>query len=182
MKTKICTKCDIEKELSDFSKHPTAKLGVRPECKLCRNKDSKSFYLDNKEKINIRCRNHYQENKIEYSKRHIKYNSKRYKEDIIFKITLNFRRRLLRALNGELKSTTSLKLLGCTPEDLKIHLESQFKQGMSWNNYGLHGWHIDHRISCAKFDLSKEEEQLKCFHYTNLQPLWAKENWSKGSK
>ncbi len=182
MKTKVCIKCDIEKSLSDFGKHPTAKLSVRPECKLCRNKASKSFYLDNKEKINIRCRNHYQENKIEYSKRHIKYNSKRYKEDISFKITLNFRRRLLRALNGKIKISSSIKLLGCTPEQLKEHLESQFTKGMSWDNYGLHGWHIDHKKPCASYDLSKESQQKECFHYSNLQPLWAEDNWSKGSK
>ena len=51
---------------------------------------------------------------------------------------------------------------------------------MSWENHGT--WHIDHRVPCAKFDLTKKEEQEKCFHYTNLQPLWAKDNLSKGNK
>ena len=51
---------------------------------------------------------------------------------------------------------------------------------MSWGNYGK--WHVDHIRPCASFNLVNEEEQKKCFHYTNLQPLWAKDNLSKGSK
>ena len=73
-------------------------------------------------------------------------------------------------------------LIGCSLEELKKHLESQFKPGMSWKNRGRNGWHIDHIKPCASFDLSKSEEQHKCFHYSNLQPLWAKENLRKGIK
>jgi len=58
----------------------------------------------------------------------------------------------------------------------------QFKPGMTWDNYGYYGWHIDHKVPCSNFDLSKPEEQYKCFHYTNLQPLWAEENLIKGGK
>ena len=53
---------------------------------------------------------------------------------------------------------------------------------MSWENYGYYGWHIDHIIPCSKFDLSKLEEQKKCFHFTNLQPLWALDNIKKSNK
>jgi hypothetical protein len=59
------------------------------------------------------------------------------------------------------------------------HLESHFTEGMNWDNYGVYGWHMDHIIPCAAFDLTKPEDQSKCFHYTNLQPLWAKDNLSK---
>ena len=83
---------------------------------------------------------------------------------------------------GTSKSAATLELLGCSVEELKKHLENQFIKGMTWNNYGLHGWHIDHIKPCASFDLTKEEEQRKCFHYTNLQPLWAKDNLSKSNK
>jgi hypothetical protein len=72
-------------------------------------------------------------------------------------------------------------LLGCNISEAKEHLEKQFKEGMIWENHGTHGWHIDHIIPCASFDLTYPEQQKKCFHYTNLQPLWAKENMSKGS-
>ena len=69
-------------------------------------------------------------------------------------------------------------LIGCSIEELKQHLEKQFTLGMNWKNYG-YGWHVDHIKPCAFFDFSKEEEQKKCFNYTNLQPLWATENFKK---
>lgn len=75
-----------------------------------------------------------------------------------------------------------MELLGCTIEELRTHLEAQFQEGMTWDNYGRDGWHIDHIKPCSSFDLLKEAEQRECFHYTNLQPLWAKDNLSKGAK
>jgi hypothetical protein len=69
--------------------------------------------------------------------------------------------------------------LGCTIDELWNHLEKQFKPGMTKQNYGE--WHVDHVLPCVSFDLSKEENQKKCFHYTNLQPLWAEENFKKKS-
>ena len=72
------------------------------------------------------------------------------------------------------------KLLGCTFEYFIEYLQRLFKVGMTWKNYGK--WHIDHIKPCASFDLSKLEAQKKCFHYTNLQPLWAEENLKKGAK
>jgi hypothetical protein len=67
-------------------------------------------------------------------------------------------------------------------EKLFAHLEAQFRDGMSWDNYGRYGWHIDHIIPCSSFDLTDTDQQRKCFHYTNLQPLWAHENLSKGPR
>ena len=84
--------------------------------------------------------------------------------------------------NFKYKYSSSVKLLGASIPDVVKHLEKQFKPGMTWENYGKDGWHIDHIRPCASFDLSKLEEQKKCFHYTNLQPLWAMENISKGAK
>ena len=65
---------------------------------------------------------------------------------------------------------------------LKKHLESTFKKGMNWEKFKKGVIHIDHIRPCVSFDLSKPEEQAKCFHYTNLQALWAHENLSKGAK
>ena len=73
-----------------------------------------------------------------------------------------------------------MELTGCTLEELKEHLASKFTEGMTFENYGK--WHIDHILPCASFDLLLPEEQPKCFHYTNLQPLWAIDNMKKGAK
>ena len=75
-----------------------------------------------------------------------------------------------------------LDLIGCTVEELKQYLEDKFKEGMTWKNHSKHGWHIDHIKPCASFDLIEEEQQRKCFHYTDLQPLWCYENWAKQKK
>ncbi len=76
------------------------------------------------------------------------------------------------------KALSAALLVGCSTEELKIYLEKQFTDGMSWNNYGE--WHIDHIRPCASFDLSDLSQQIECFHYTNLRPLWAEDNKSKG--
>lgn len=106
----------------------------------------------------------------------------KYKNDIEYRLTLLLRSRMKHALNGKLKTDTTKKLLGCSLNDFKKYLESKFLKGMSWNNYGRYGWHIDHIIPCASFDLTDPEQQRKCFHYTNLQPLWAEDNLQKHCK
>ena len=93
-------------------------------------------------------------------------------------IAKNLRTRICQALKGTGKFRSSLKLIGCSLEKLRSYIEGQFKPGMSWKNYG--DWHIDHKLPCASFNLSIPEEQQSCFHYTNLQPLWAAENVRKG--
>jgi len=92
----------------------------------------------------------------------------------------SLRKRLYEAIKNNDKTGHTMELLGCSIDEFKKHLQSKFQEGMSWENYGK--WHIDHITPCARFDLSKPEEQKKSFHYTNLQPLWAKDNLSKGAK
>ncbi len=107
---------------------------------------------------------------------------KRYVLNPMFRVIRSLRRRLLFVLEGKRKAAHSMELIGCTREQLRSHLESKFKPGMSWENYGVHGWHIDHIKPCASFDLSDPAQQHTCFHYSNLQPLWAYENLQKGDK
>ncbi len=71
--------------------------------------------------------------------------------------------------------------MGCSISYYKDYLESKFQEGMTWKNYGVNGWHIDHIIPCSAFDLTDPEEVKKCFHYTNTQPLWAKDNRKKSN-
>ena len=110
------------------------------------------------------------------------YQKKRLKNDICFKLKFTLYNRLRMALKGNSKKGSAVKDLGCSVQELKIHLEKQFKEGMNWGNYGFRGWHIDHIIPMSFFDLTDQEQLLKAVHYTNLQPMWAKENWAKGMK
>ena len=103
------------------------------------------------------------------------------KTNLSYRLSLNLRRRILHALKGNKKSNNTMALLGIpNSEFLWNYLESTFKPGMTRENHGK--WHIDHIRPCSSFDLSKPEEQVKCFHYTNLQALWAHENLSKGDR
>jgi hypothetical protein len=77
---------------------------------------------------------------------------------------------------------SSIDYLGCEIEELRRYLESKFLPGMSWENYGRNGWHIDHIIPLSSFDLSDPGQFRKACHFTNLQPLWAKDNLTKGAK
>ncbi len=125
-------------------------------------------------------KNWYQRNKERIL---VKEKGRRASSDLV-RMRSNVRSRAKVAIkNGMSKKCTGTnELLGCSWDELKLHLESQFSDGMTWDNYGLHGWHIDHIKPCASFDLTIDSEQKKCFHYTNLQPLWAEDNWKKGDR
>lgn len=183
---KQCSRCKKIKNLNEFDKHEFESISsLRPECKECRKIDSQIYYQNNKES----CLNYQKE----YSKLHKielnQYFKKRRKKDINYKLKANLRTRIKSVLSSNSKSTSTLKLLGCNIEELKKYFESRFLPGMNWLNHGngwngrgRKEWHIDHIKPCASFDLSKSEEQKKCFHYTNLQPLWAKDNLEKHDK
>ena len=100
------------------------------------------------------------------------------------KTARNIRRRIREAIRvaGATKSAKAVELLGASIEEVRAHLEAQFKLGMTWDNWSTHGWHVDHIKPCASFDLTDPEQQKACFHYTNLQPLWAKDNHSKSDR
>jgi len=139
----------------------------------------KKYYLENKDKILEQIKEYQLKNKEKISESKKKYEKNRRKTDIGFRILSNLRRRLNHALKGNDKTNSTMKLLGCSISDFKKHIESLFKPWMAWGNYGK--WNIDHIIPCAAFDLSIPEQQQKCFHYSNLQPLDAIENIKKGS-
>ncbi len=109
------------------------------------------------------------------------YMARRATSDPDFKLRGVLRARVRAAIirDGGDKSDKTMQLVGCSIEHLRQHLEAQFTDGMTWDNHGE--WHIDHIKPCASFDLTDEKQQLECFNYANLQPLWAKENLSKGA-
>ena len=106
------------------------------------------------------------------------YIKTRYHSDAIYRLAHILRTRLFKCAKG--MGISAPKALGCSIEELQKHLETKFLPGMSWENYGLHGWHIDHIIPLDSADSPEQVERL-C-HFTNLQPLWAIDNWKKGNK
>lgn len=152
-----------------------------PKCKELKNIKENFDYIEKtkiyqcycKECIKIVSKEYYQNNKSKYINTSILYIKNRKKNDINFKLLNNIRSRINTALKKNIKSSSSIELLGCSIAEARKHLESKFKEGMSWENHGMYGWNIDHIRPCASFDMSKPEQQKACFHYTNLQPLWA---------
>lgn len=268
---KVCAKCELEKDLSEFHNCKSAKDGLQNKCKSCAkeyndinkneiSKQKQEYYLknqerictrtkkyqkdnkekvsaqkkeyrkanrkrldeyylknqeyilerqrkyqkDNKEKILKQKKEYYQQNrevKLEkqkkYSREHKKeiaeyrrnnrkaisaHNRLRRKTDVQYKLTVNLRSRLRCALKSNQKSGSAVRDLGCTIKELKVYLENQFQEGMTWDNWSFSGWHLDHVIPLSSFDLTDRGQFLKASHYTNLQPLWAKDNLRKSNK
>ena len=129
-----------------------------------------------------------QKNKKENLKRNREYYNTYFKTkrltDVNYKIAITLRRSINNALFNKkiIKSKKTLTILGCSLDFFKKHIESQFKNGMDWTNHGKFGWHIDHIKPISSFNLIIEKQQLECFNYKNMQPLWWHDNLSKGNK
>jgi hypothetical protein len=121
---------------------------------------------------------YYKANKVKIRE----YYNNRLKTDIQYKLSINIRGRLNKALKNNYKCGSAVKDLGCSIDELKLYLESKFQEGMTWDNWTKDGWHIDHIRPLSSFDLTNREEFLQACHYTNLQPLWAKDNFAKKDK
>lgn len=189
---KECSKCRLWMRLDQFSKDKNTRDKLRSQCKDCQ----KLYREKNKEKIAVRDKQYYKNNKEKmkkYTKKYSKENiekvrewkkkqfRKRYHFDPIYRLKCLARGGLHRAFKrkGIRKTKATLKYLKCTWETLHHHIESQFKQGMTWKNQGSK-WHVDHRIPLAAF---KTEKGISiCSWYLNLQPMWGKDNISKGGK
>lgn len=165
----------------------------REENKDKRRESEKEYYQENKEKIKDRIKEYRKDNKETIKKwreknreKLKKYHREHYhlkiKIDPIFRLKNVIRARIRDAIKFQstFKSHKSFELLGCSPKEAHDYLESLFTEGMTWDNYGE--WEIDHIRPCSSFDLTQESEQLLCFNYKNLQPLWWEDNASKSDK
>jgi hypothetical protein len=140
----------------------------------------KKHYLKNKKHYNQKCKQWRLNNKKHIREYYHKYEKERFKIDPNYKLIKYTRNRIKSVLKGIYKSKSTIKLLGCSIEECWQHLESKFQPGMTRENHGL--WHVDHIRPCISFNLTDPEQQAICFHYTNLQPLWAEDNLKKGAK
>jgi hypothetical protein len=141
---------------------------------------NKIEYYNNREQNLKRKAEWAKENKEQVTKYNRSYCNNRYAIDSNFRLRVNLRNRLRLALKNYKKSNSTINLTGCSLEFLKHHLSEKFENGMNWDNYGKE-WCVDHIKPCCSFDLSNNADQIKCFHYSNLQPLWNIENLKKGS-
>jgi hypothetical protein len=204
MSFKICNECNIEKDTSLFSRNCG---GFRSKCKDCTRKNKsiktyespiegvfkccdckiqKSYDKFNRDVYHSRglsyfckdCASVRNKKRLEKTPEYSKEQSRKRRSDIKNRIRLNLGTRLYLAVQK--KHGNTMELTGCSKDELFEYIESKFTEGMNWENYGK--WHIDHIKPCASFDLTRVEEQKKCFHWKNLQPLWAIDNMKKGAK
>ena len=141
---------------------------------------SRLWRLENKRKIAAYMKIYNCHNKYTLAEKRKIRQRHRLLSDPSFKLRRNLQRRLQLALNGIGKSITTIQFIGCSLEELWLHLARKFQLGMTRYNYGT-VWQLDHIKPCSKFDLTKFEQQQQCFHYSNLQPLFEKQNLLKGA-
>lgn len=149
-------------------------------CRKCYHYQYMNNYIktaNNKIKIQARNSKYKKNNRAKISEAQ----REREKFDINFALKRRLRHRMYMAIKNK-NDASAVRDLGCSIEEFKLYLESKFQPDMSWDNYGLYGWHIDHIVPLANFDLTDPEQFKKACHYTNLQPLWAQDNLQKGDK
>lgn len=179
METKICNKCLVDKQFTDFPKNKCGKYGLHSSCKLCKNNTKKiwrslnavfinikgkNYSRKNAEKIRKRKKSFYQKNKKKYCDRMKRWYKK-------YPHIRSWRGLVPMTLNklGGIKEGKTIDILGYSALELKIHIEGLFTDGMTWNNYGE--WHIDHIKQIITFDVGTHPSIVNAF--SNLRPLWA---------
>jgi len=172
---KTCNKCKVSKGHSEYHRCSRSDDNFKHTCRECRNKRTRE-YKKNKYNTDEIFRHKTLKQDIEWR------TQKRKDKTSITAIKDSLRARLNTSISNAYKTGSAVSDLGCSIEELKKHLECQFQDGMTWSNRGLKGWHIDHIKPLDSFDLTNKEELKKAVHYSNLQPLWAKDNLKKSNK
>ena len=196
---KCCGRCHECKPVKAFRPNKRTKCGL---CSYCRDCESATYrnnplrqqkVKENRERRmkdpqyreKVKQRTRKRRRREDYRAQDRMNRKWRRMNDPHFRIRSLLYSRLGAVLKGFAKTDHTINLLGCTVAHIKAHLESLWLPGMNWKNHGTYRvnhpmtWHVDHILPCAAFDLTKPEEQRKCFHWTNLQPLWADQNMAK---
>jgi len=205
--TKKCSKCGRELPLDQFYKRSNG-VGCRSSCKECYCLGTAEWQKNNLDRVKAASVEWYKRNNEKVRKRNAmwrKNNPEKFKEGVVrwhrnnprywgdysrrraandleYRLMNNIRRAMNSTLRGRMKAGHTRELFGCSVEELRGYIQRQFQPGMTWDNYGRSGWHIDHIIPLDYFDFSDPEQQKRAWHYTNLQPLWAVDNLRKSNK
>jgi len=173
---KVCAKCKVKKIATDFYiYHCRGRESLRSRCKVCSREDRALYCARNKDK------------RSEYSKRYAPTAAIRARE-LYHRSEQARLARLLRSrlqgivqVNGERKAKAKT-LLGCSADEYRTYIENLFTGGMSWDGVRSGIIHIDHIVPCSFFDLTKEDAQRACFHYSNTRPVWKEDNLKKSKR
>jgi UDP-2,3-diacylglucosamine pyrophosphatase LpxH len=192
---KVCSACHTEKDDSEF--YPGSNR-----CKSCTKAWVRTYYKEHKaehdkrvkdwrkrnaDKVRAnnkkyiskeRSKNYYLQHKRELCEKVKVYRRNRYKTDPLFRLSIAVRSIVRRAI----KTQRTEQALGCTFAEFKSYIESKFTEGMTWDNFGKHGWHVDHIRPLSWFDVTDPNQVLVANHFSNLQPKWACDNWSKNNR
>lgn len=186
---RLCPCCEKTKPVEEFYARPLGKLDCW--CKLCSRAATKARADLNRENLRSTSREYHtqnreailarqKQNRVKNRPRTAAYMNKR-REDPVFRMVENMRRRVRDVTKRGTKLARTFVLVGCSVSEFRAHLESLFRLGMTWENYGP-VWHIDHIRPCSSFNMSIKEDQFACFHWSNQQPLFASENLKKSDK
>lgn len=208
---KRCSGCKETLSLGNFNRCANGRFGLHNHCRSCQAIAKRRYYLANREKELAKSAARARDEKVRSARRERYATDHQYRErqlaanrdrrrtpaarqkanaarlrlmerSATAKLAIYMRVRVRKAIKGIARSGDTMSMIGCTAEQLKQHLEDQFKPGMTWGNYSYRGWHVDHIRPCASFDLTDPLQQSICFHYTNLRPEWRHANQSKGAK
>lgn len=195
-----CSTCNLFLNIENFGKYSRSKDGLRLSCKKCKqmscpnslqnlkewdiaNKINKperdrKYRINNIDKIKL-------QKKTDKAKESKRMSDKKYTDNcnkipsLLLKARL--RSNISSAVSKGVKNGKTFDILGYTPQDLKNYLESKFTDGMTWDNYGRNGWHIDHIKPLVLFNINSNEDIAEAWSLNNLQPLWEYDNCSKSS-
>jgi hypothetical protein len=206
-----CNTCHTHKPVSEFYPNKQRPLGVQCCCKKCtckrrrdaykknpqkykddnrknylkhrerRLKSRQQYYQNNKEKVKQCVKRYYQNNKDKCNQKKNEYRRKKHHNDPLYRMKRNISRQFSLFMKGT-KEQSTWKYVDYTLQELKEHLEAQFTEGMTWDNYGRSGWHIDHIKPKCLFDHTDPVQVKECWSLNNLQPLWATNNLRKGGR
>jgi hypothetical protein len=186
VKIKICFRCKAKKLKNDFHSDNSTKDKLKSSCKDCISKYNKKYNIINAKERRIHAKKWKAEN-ADYAKKYTsayqklnknhlykkstEYHNNRYNNDPIFKLRRLLRDRIYKTITNKKVTFKTREILGCSFEQLKYHIESQFKSEMNWSNHGII-WEVDHIKPISSFNLMDVEEQKQCFNYMNMQPLF----------
>ena len=167
---KRCPECRQTKPVSEYYRTEGRYDGLSSYCKVCVAEQNRQYRKANLEKI---------------TERQVAYQRERHRTDPAYKLVMRFRRRFRNWFkhNGTEKTSSIPQIIGCTPQEMRDHIEAQFQPGMTWENHGFGEgcWHVDHIVPLVSAG-NDEAAMFKLWHYSNLQPMWHEENIAKGAK